>query len=51
MTTILKTENNLLDALGYRDRGMPEERYKAANIILLKPSLKESPENWWRINK
>jgi hypothetical protein len=51
MTTILKTENERLDALGYRDNGMPEERYKAAKIKLIKPLLKQSPEDWWRSNK
>lgn len=51
MTTILKTENERLDALGYRDKGMPKERYKAAKIKLLKPLLKQSPEDWWKSNK
>lgn len=51
MTTILKTENERLDALGYHDNGMPEERYKAAKIKLIKPLLKESPEDWWRSNR
>ena len=45
MNTILKTENQKLDKLGYRDNGLPNTRYKKANINIF--LLNDTPERWW----
>lgn len=45
MNTILKTENQQLDKLGFRDNGLPKARYSAANIDIF--ALSDTPERWW----
>jgi hypothetical protein len=45
MNTILKTENQKLDKLGYRDNGLPKTRYQEANIDIF--LLNDTPERWW----
>ena len=45
MNTILKTENNRLDKLGYRDNGLPKLRYSEANISIF--VLSDTPERFW----
>ena len=45
MNTILKTENQKLDKLGYRDNGLPKTRYKEAKIAIF--LLNDTPERWW----
>ncbi len=45
INTILKTENQKLDKLGYRDNGLPKTRYKEAKIDIL--LLSDTPERWW----
>ena len=45
MNTILKTENQKLDKLGYRDNGLPKKRYTDANIDILE--INDTPERWW----
>lgn len=45
MNTILKTENQRLDKLGFRDNGLPKERYSEANIGIME--LSDTPERWW----
>jgi hypothetical protein len=45
MNTILKTENQKLDKLGFRDNGLPKIRYQEANIGIF--LLNDTPERWW----
>ena len=45
MNTILKTENQKLDKLGYRDNGLPKTRYQEANIDIF--LLNDTPERFW----
>ncbi|CAM8278468.1 hypothetical protein [Candidatus Methylopumilus planktonicus] len=45
MNTILKTENQKLDKLGYRDNGLPKLRYTDADISIF--VLSDTPERWW----
>lgn len=45
MNTVLKTENQRLDKLGFRDNGLPKARYTQADIGIF--ALTDTPERWW----
>ena len=49
MVTVLKSEDKKLNELGYKDKGLPDERYNAANIK--RKILSSTPEMYWKDNQ